>query len=158
YTWSKTLTDNIGYYGSSGVAGLVFYQGNYYNRRADYGRAFFDASHNMSFSATYDVPAVKVRWFGGRMQQHVNGLFAGWRISSIFNFHSGFPMTIVAADNSLQSPRGGGRPNIVSGQSLKGSLAAGLDARTTPVSGGYLNPAAFSATAPGTFGNAGIGI
>src|SRR5262249_13118533 len=79
-------------------------------------------------------------------------------ISSIFNFHSGFPMTIVAADNSLQSPRGGGRPNIVSGQSLKGSLAAGLDARTTPVSGGYLNPAAFSATAPGTFGNAGIGI
>ncbi|HKX28066.1 MAG TPA: TonB-dependent receptor [Blastocatellia bacterium] len=155
YTWSKTLTDNIGYYGAGScndgdcVGGLVFYQGNYYNRRADYGRAFFDATHNFSFSGTYDLPFGKGRTFGAGWKPVLNGLLGGWGLSSIVSIHSGFPMTIRAADQSLQSPRGGGRPNLAAGQSLR--AGDGLNER-------YLNPNAFTLPALGTFGNAGIGI
>ncbi len=157
YTFSKTLTDNIGYYGSGGVAGLVFYQGNQYNRRADYGRAFFDATHNLTVSGSYDLPFGKGRAFGSDWNPAVNAVLGGWNLSNIVSVRSGFPMTIRANDVSQQLPRGGGRPNVVAGQSPLGNLAAALDARTTPVAGGYLNPAAFSLPAIGSFGTSGIG-
>jgi hypothetical protein len=157
YTFSKTLTDNIGYYGSGGVAGLGFYQFNFYNRRADYGRAFFDARHNFSWSGTYELPFGKGRAVGGDWHPLVNAIFGGWAINSIISAHTGFPMTVRSTDVSQQAPRAGGRPNLVSGQNQKNSDAQRRALSNNPADGGYLNPAAFVQPAAGTFGNTPIG-
>ena len=55
YTLSKTLTDNLGYYGSGGVNAEGAYWQNAYDRRGDRGPAFFDARHNFSTSAWVDL-------------------------------------------------------------------------------------------------------
>ena len=47
YTYSKTLADSLGYYGSGGVAAEAAYWQNAYNRHADYGPAFFDATAHL---------------------------------------------------------------------------------------------------------------
>lgn len=158
YTYSKTLTDNIGYYGSGGgVAGLVFYQGNFYNRRADYGRAFFDARQVFSWAGSYELPFGKGRSWGGDWHPALNAVVGGWKLNSIVSMRSGFPLTIRANDVSQQAPRGGGRPNVVTGVSAYNSDALRRALSNSSADGGYFNPAAFTLPASGTFGNSGIG-
>ncbi len=147
YTFSKTLTDNLGYYGSGGVASQGAYPSDNYNRRRDYGRAFFDATHNFVWSGTYELPVGKGKSFGSDWNPGVNALIGGWNISSIVSAHTGFPLTVQSTDVSLQGPRGGGRPNLV-GTGIPG----------TQTIDGWLDPAGFVQAAPGKFGNSGVGI
>ena len=147
YTMSKTMTDNLGYYGSGGVASQGAYPSDNYNRRRDYGRAFFDARHNFVWSGTYDLPFGKGKSFGANISGVADAVLGGWAVSSIVSAHTGFPITIQSTDVSLQGPRGGGRPNLIgdwkpSNQSIDN----------------WLNPAAFVQAAQGTFGNSGVGI
>jgi hypothetical protein len=159
YTFSKTLTDNIGYYGSGGgVGGLVFYQGNFYNRRADYGRAFFDARNVFSWAGTYELPIGKGRTWLADLNPAVNAVLGGWTVNSIVSIRSGFPLTIRSNDNSQQAPRGGGRPNVVSGADPYNSDGLRRALSNVPTDGGYFNPAAFTLPTAGTFGNSGIGV
>jgi hypothetical protein len=156
YTWSKTITDNIGYYGSGGTAGAVFYQGNAYNRRGDRGRAIFDSSHVFNFSGVYDLPFGKGRKWGNDWHPVANAIFGGWGVASIVHAHSGFPMTIRATDVSLQAPRGGGRPNRLGRgpSSNQNARAAGVPGS----SASWLDYSAFTLPPQGSFGNSGIGV
>jgi hypothetical protein len=159
YTYSKTLTDNIGYYGSGGgVAGLSFYQRNFYNRNADYGRAFFDARNVFSWAGTYELPIGKGRSFAGDLHPALNAVIGGWTVNSIVSLRSGFPISIRSNDNSQQAPRGGGFPNIVPGVSPYNSDGLRRALSTVAADGGYFNRDAFVLPAAGTFGNAGVGI
>jgi len=160
YTLSKTLTDNLGYYGSGGVASQGAYPSNNYDRRRDYGRAFFDARHNFVWSGTYDLPVGKGRSFGSDWNPVVNGVLGGWGISSIVSMHSGFPITIQATDVSLQGPRGGGRPNLVGDpKPANQTIDSWLNPAISLVASDC-NPSfhAFCIPAQGTFGNSGVGI
>ncbi len=147
YTFSKTLTDNLGYYGSGGVASQGAYPSDNYNRRRDYGRAFFDATHNFVWSGTYELPVGKGKTFGSDWNPVVNNVIGGWGVTSIVSAHSGFPLTVQSTDVSLQSPRGGGRPNLI-GSGVSGNQT--ID--------NWLDPASFVQAASGTFGNSGVGI
>ena len=71
----------------------------------------------------------------------------------MFNFQSGFPIGLAESDNTLFS--GATRPNIVSGVDLatSGDLAARL-ASADHSTATWLNSAAVTAVAAGTFGNA----
>ena len=111
YTHSKTLTDNLGYYGSSGVAAPGAYWQNAYDRHADYALAFFDAANNFSFGATWEVPVGTGRKFGSGMSRAADLIVGGWKIDPIISAHSGFPITINAQDVSNQAVRGGTRAN-----------------------------------------------
>jgi hypothetical protein len=147
YTWSKTLTDNLGYYGSAGVAAQGAYSGNNYNRHDyNYGPAFFDATHNITTSAIYELP-----FFRNANRAGWNGLadaaFGGWNVGGILNWHTGFPITVTAADNSLQNPRGAARPN---------RIGDGKPANQTIDH--WLDETAFTMPALGSFGDAGVGI
>lgn len=42
YTWSKSMTNNPGFYGVSGVDGASAYWQNYYDPKSDYGQSGFD--------------------------------------------------------------------------------------------------------------------
>ncbi|MGI8782979.1 MAG: carboxypeptidase regulatory-like domain-containing protein [Acidobacteriota bacterium] len=147
YTLSKSITDNLGYYGSAGVAGPGAYWANAYNRRADRGLAFFDATHNLVWSGTYDLPFGKGRPVGDNWNGAVNAILGGWNVASILSAHTGFPITVTTADRSLQAVRGAQRPNrIGSGKVDNPTLTRWIDRN------------AFALADLGTFGNAGVSI
>jgi hypothetical protein len=146
YTWSKAMTDNLGYYGSTGVQAQGAYSYNNYDRhKLNYGPAFFDATHNISAAAIYEVP------FGRDRRATWNGLvdavLGGWNVSGIVSWHTGFPITVSATNVSLQDPRGTSRPN---------RIGNGTPANQTLDH--WLDETAFALPPLGSFGDAGVGI
>jgi hypothetical protein len=147
YTLSKAMTDNLGYYGSGGVAAQGAYSGNNYNRHGyNYGPAFFDARHNVTTSAIYELPYGRNRTSGG-WNGLMDAVLGGWNVGGIVSWHTGFPITVTAADVSMQAPRGVARPN---------RIGDGKPANQTIDH--WLDETAFTMPAPGTFGDSGVGI
>ena len=148
YTLSNTLTDNLGYYGSGGVAAQGAYSGNNYDRHGyNYGPAFFDARHNITASAIYELPFFRNSNPGAGWNGLVDAVLGGWNVSGIVNWHTGFPITVTATDVSLQGPRGVARPNRI-----------GDGKPSNQTIDHWLDETAFTMPAQGTFGNAGVGI
>ncbi|HWR50010.1 MAG TPA: carboxypeptidase regulatory-like domain-containing protein [Bryobacteraceae bacterium] len=113
YTFSKTLSDNLGYYGCGGVNSDGAYWQNAYDRRANYGPACFDARHNFTVGGLYEVPVGRGKAIAP--SSRVLDLIAGgWNINYFLSAHSGFPVTINAPahqNNTGQSVRGNVRAN-----------------------------------------------
>lgn len=149
YTLSKALTDNLGYYGSGGVAAQSAYSYNQYDQRGyNYGLAFFDTTHNFVWSGTYELPVGKGRALGANLHPVVNAVIGGWNVNSIINLRSGFPLTVTTSrDNSFQNPRGGQKPNLI-----------GNPVPVSQTIDSWINPGAFAAAADGTFGNSPVGV
>jgi hypothetical protein len=100
YTWSKSLTNNLGYYGAGGGAGAsqsAYWQDSY-NGGADYGPAFFDATHIFSFSGYYDLPFGRGKQFGGDMNRFVDLAVGGWKLGAIASLHTGMPITLMSTE------------------------------------------------------------
>jgi hypothetical protein len=159
-----TLGESRGITGGSNEA-----QTNACNARAldefdcDEGYNTFDVRHTFNFSALYALP------FARNSSGVMKLLADGWEIGGIVNARSGLPidLKIVRPDFVYQDaagnifanpaagriaivnvPRGGASRNV-----RRPDLVPGVDPFIK--SGGllFLNPAAFSAPAPGTFGN-----
>jgi Carboxypeptidase regulatory-like domain/TonB dependent receptor len=103
WTYSKGLSNNLGYYGAGGGAGdsQSAYWQDAYNGGADYGPTYFDTRHNVSISGYYELPFGRGRQFGGSMNRIEDEIVGGWKASTIMSFHSGFPITVVS--NSFYS-------------------------------------------------------
>ena len=148
YTLSRTRTNNLGYYGSGGVAAEGAYWMNTYEPEWNYGYAFFDARHNFVFSANYELPYGKDRKWGSDASAVMNAILGGWRLSGIFQARSGFPITVTdGSAPSLQGQRGNERPNCV-GDPVPG------DQNITR----WLDINAFARVPRGTWGNCPIGV
>jgi len=151
YTWSKCLTDSIGYYGGYGQGGgNYYYWQNTYDAHSYYGPCYYDAEHSFNGYITYDIPFGRGRAYGKNMNKVVNALVGDWQINSIVTFHTGFPFTIGANDvsgtgsfGSLASCSG---PPIVNGE------------QNSPL-GGYQwwSQSTFFQPSSG-FGNCGVGV
>jgi carboxypeptidase family protein len=146
YTLSRAQSNNLGYYGSGGVAAEGAYWMNAYQPELNYGPAFFDARHNFVFSANYQLPFG--RGNGSGASSGLDALAGGWILTGIVQAHSGFPITVVdGSAPSLQGTRGNERPNCVSDPvPADQSIDHWLD----------LN--AFSRAPRGTFGNCPVGV
>lgn len=158
YTFSKTLTDNLGYYGSGGVAGEGAYWQNAYDRHGDRGRAFFDARHNFSFAGFYEVPWGKNRTFGRNMGRAFDLLLGGWTVNYIVSMHSGFPVTMTTSNDTSggQLQRGSLRPDRLKnltyqGQTIDNWFGTGNTFCLT--AGQNDGSCAYAQPAPGRFGN-----
>jgi hypothetical protein len=148
YTLGKVLTNNLGYYGSAGVAAEGAYWMNAYQPEWNYGPAFFDARHNFVFSANYELPLGREHKVGGDWSPVVNALLGGWRLSGIFQARTGFPVTITdGRGSSLQAVRGNERPNCIGDPKPANQ---NIDH--------WLDINAFARAASGTWGNCGIGV
>ena len=148
YTLSETKTNNLGYYGSGGVAAEGAYWMNTYEPEWNYGPAFFDARHNFVFSANYELPYGRGRRWGTDASGLVEAILGGWRLSGIFQARSGFPITVVdGSAPSLQGRRGNERPNCV-----------GDPVPSDQNINRWLDINAFQRVARGTWGNCGIGV
>jgi hypothetical protein len=113
YTFSKTLTDNLGYYGCGNVSSDGAYWQNAYDRRANYGPACFDARHNFTVGGLFELPVGKGRAFAPE-NPIVNAIIGGWSLNYFVSAHTGFPVTINAPahqNNTGQSVRGNVRAN-----------------------------------------------
>jgi hypothetical protein len=156
YTWSKTMTNNLGYYGAGGqqsgfgavVAAASAYPQNSYDIDADYGPAFFDATHVFSLSGSYELPIGKDRKYGANMNRVLDTAIGGWSTSFAVIARTGFPITVTnGANPSLQTSRGSERPDRI-----------GDGAVDNPTLERWIDRAAFVGAPAGEFGDAGVGI
>jgi len=150
YTYSKCMTNSIGYYGEGGqTANASAYYQNIYNSAAEWGACGFDAAHNFVANAVYALPLGRNQRFGKGMNKALDAVVGGWTLSGILSLHTGFPLTITATDVSGTSSRGA-RANCVAPAQVFG-------AKNAP-QGGYqwFNPADFAQPVSGTFGSCGV--
>jgi hypothetical protein len=149
YTYSKALSDNVGYYGVgwSQTAGQGYYYLDSSNPQKDYGPSPYDMRHNFSLATIYELPFGQVH--SGNTSSPKNVALNGWTVNSIFQAHSGLPITVYdGAGQSLQATRSLERPNRVCDGAISG---AGVD---DP----WIDINCFQHAPKGQFGNSGVGI
>jgi Carboxypeptidase regulatory-like domain/TonB dependent receptor len=169
YTWSKCLTNSLGYFGPFGdeeqlpgavsQTGFGFFFQNAYNAKGDYGRCISDAAGLFNGYLLYDLPFGKGRRFGSSVDPVVNTIIGGWSIASNFTFHTGFalyPHGVDRSNTGSASPR----PNCVAGVSKSGNgqFTNPNDPQTFGVLGfRLLNPDSVTDPTAGTFGTCAAG-
>lgn len=161
YTWSKCLSDTPGFFGQFGdnvateaqtISAWAFPQ-NPYDQRGDYGRCPQNIANLFNGYVVYELPYGHGRRFGNNVNGVVNAVAGGWRISSSFIFHSGFAQTIFASGDTSGTGGFSTRADCVPG------VPAHVPMVFNPANNGvsFLNPAAVTTPAAGTFGNCGVG-
>ena len=142
YMWSHAIND-----GSTG-GGETDYPQNVNCRACERGSSDLDIRHYFSGNLIYNLPAGKGQRFltGGGIASAILG---GWQWANIVSARSGLPVNVTISrtasavpDGNTSSPQ---RPN-----------ATGVtETPSNQTFGNYLNPAAFTLPAAGTFGNLG---
>jgi hypothetical protein len=164
WTYSKGLSNNLGYYGASGGAGdsQSAYWQDAYNGGGDYGPTYFDARHNLSVSGYYELPFGRGRQFGSGINRFEDEVIGGWKFSTIMSFHTGFPITVNSnalystAVNARASRANHLRSMKVVGRTSKSWF--GTDPSAQPCANDTDNGAcAYSAESAFSFGNASVG-
>jgi hypothetical protein len=151
YTYSKTLSDNVGYYGVGWAqgSGAGYYYMDTSDPLRDYGPTPADMRHNFSFAANYEVPFGRGRKRGSDWSGFKNVLLGGWNINTIFTAHSGMAFTVYdGAGQSLQATRSLERPDRLCDGQVEG---AGVD-------DAWFDISCFRRAPAGQFGDAGVGI
>ena len=145
YTYSKSLSDNVGYYGVGWgqTAGQGYYYMDSTDPLRDYGPSPYDMKHNFSLAAIYELP------FGRDTTGATNAVLGGWIVNSIFQVHSGLPVTVYdGAGRSLQATRSLERPDRLCQGGISG---AGVD-------DAWIDASCFQSAPAGRFGDSGVGI
>jgi hypothetical protein len=161
YTWSKCMSDTPGFFGQFGdnvatesqtIAGWAFPQ-DPYNQQGDYGRCPQDARHLFNGYVVYELPFGHGKRYASNVGRAADLAIGGWRVSSSFVFHTGFSQTIFASSDTSGT----------GGFSTRADCVAGVPARVPmtfdPVTHGvhFLNPAAVTNPAAGSFGSCPVG-
>jgi hypothetical protein len=114
YALSKSMTDNIGFYGVYNIWSGQYYQQNAYNPRGEWGPAGSDTRHNISVTGVYELPFGRGKRFGSGWNPFLNAAVGGWKLSGSQVYYSGFPVTVSSPSHysSLVNAFGGAaRPN-----------------------------------------------
>jgi hypothetical protein len=169
YSWSKCMTNTLGYFGSYGdeegagesqtQATQNFFQ-NEYNPKGDYGRCTTDVASYFTGYALYDLPFGHGRMFAGGVSKPLDEVIGGWKVGGNVALHTGFGITPFAGaymgDQSIAAAASltgsyEPRPDCVSG------IPSSLSMQTVQIGGSIgktnLNPNSVSEVNPGTFGN-----
>ncbi len=169
YSWSKCLTNTLGYFGSYGdeegigesqtQATQNFFQDEY-NPKGDYGRCTTDVASYFGGYAVYSLPFGRGKAIGSNVNKLVNQVIGGWQTALNLTMHSGFGITPFAGaymgdsnPNSASSLLGSyePRPNCVAG------AATNMPMQTVQIGSSIgkvnLNPGAVAPTQNGQFGN-----
>jgi hypothetical protein len=169
YSWSKCLTNTLGYFGSYGdeegigesqtQATQNFFQDEY-NPKGDYGRCTTDVASYLGGYAVYNLPFGRGKAIGSSVNGVVNQIIGGWQTALNLTMHSGFGITPFAGSymgdsnpNSASSLTGSyePRPNCVAG------AATNMPMQTVQIGSSIgkvnLNPGAVAPTQDGQYGN-----
>jgi hypothetical protein len=150
YAFAKTLDVGTGS-GNNASAGI--WQ-NAFDINANYGLSNLDVKHTINGSATYELPFGKGRMLG--LHGAADEAFGGWRVTGVFQVHSGLPFTPVTSNNGQDDSGSEANqcgcgfnwlPNVVGSPTLSHSGAF------NPNIDQWYNYAAFSTPATGSFGD-----
>jgi outer membrane receptor protein involved in Fe transport len=161
YTYSRAMTNSLGFYGAPGIQNASAYAENVYNLGLDYGPTGQDVRNAVNFNLVYDLPLGRGRKYGANMPLFLDEIVGGWKASLTGVAYSGFPVTLTANNNS-QVNSGAQRPNhyrklkIVnrSMHNWFGTDPSAIPCTTPGVDNGVC---AYGQPAFGTFGNAPVG-
>jgi trimeric autotransporter adhesin len=120
---------------------------NNYDLDAEYSRGLLDVPHRLVLSPIVELPFGQGKRFansGGLS----DALLGGWTIAGILNFESGFPIAIAQNGDNTGTFSNAQRPNVVPG--VDPNTSGNREDRFNL----WIDPAAYSAAAPFTFGNA----
>jgi len=152
YMWAKSLDTGTG----NGHGSTIDIYQNAYSPAANYGLSNFQPGGSLTGEVVYELPFGSGRQFG--LHGAADQIAGGWRVSSIFQWHSGvpFPATVQssiaqAVDPGLDSALGVGNMTLY-------PQLVGNPKMSNPTNGEWFNTAAFAKPASGTFGNAGRNI
>ena len=115
YSYAKSLTDDIGYYGTSNTA-QQYYQQNAYDLRDEWGPSGSDVRHSLSVTGTYQVPFGRGQKYGGTSNFLVDEALGGWKVSGTNVTYSGFPVTVTSPanySNQVFAYTGAARPDQI---------------------------------------------
>ena len=151
YTYSKCMTNSIGYYGSWGgqVVPAAAYWQNLYDGRSEWAPCESNVTNLLSSYAVYELPFGHKMHFGSNWNSVANGVLGNWQVSGILQVRGGFPSTVSAGD---ASGTGGRSPRA-------DCLGPPTYAGGTPVSTGgiqWVNPDSFGPELPGAFGTCSV--
>ena len=154
YTWSKSMTNNPGFYGVSGVDGASVFPQNIYDPHGDYGVAATDSRNAVNFTAVYALPFGVGRDFGSNWNRVLDGALGGWKLSGDAILYSGFPITVIST-NVANANAGTARANQylplkVIGRSLTNWF--GTDPSAKPCTGAFNGICAYGPELTNTFG------
>jgi hypothetical protein len=116
YTYSKSLTDDIGFYGVTNIGSGQYYQQNAYDMKSEWGPAGMDTRHNISVTGVYDLPFGHGRMFGSNMNRILDEAVGGWRLGGADVYYSGFPVTVSSNayySSVVHAFTGAARPNLL---------------------------------------------
>lgn len=114
YTYSKSLTNDIGFYGVSNVGSGQYYQQNAYDFRSEWGPAGFDVRHALNVTGEYELPFGRGKRFGANTNRIVDAALGGWKLSGTDVTYTGFPLTVGSPANysaKVYAFAGAARPN-----------------------------------------------
>jgi hypothetical protein len=121
---------------------------NTYDDTGFWGPSNYDRRHVFNFYYIYDLP-----WMQGQ-DTLMKNLLGGWQISGATFMRSGTPFSVVRTNDIAGVGDGGfGQPYNVSGD-VKAGANGQLSNGVGQDNNFWFNPAAFTAPAAGTFGNA----
>jgi hypothetical protein len=100
YTWSRAMTNSIGFYGPPSINGPSAYAENVYNMHAEYGPAGQDVRNGLNWNMVYDLPLGRGRMFGANMPLVLDEVVGGWKIGMTGIAYSGFPVNISSSLNN----------------------------------------------------------
>ena len=164
YTWSSNW-DNIWSTGSQVYS--TFGPQDAYNPKGEYARSLNSIPSRFTAAVTYALPFGRGKRFLGGHGRLLNEFVGGWEINDEWIIQNGVPVSIVQTDLSSGTYGTAGvggtyqRPNLVGDihnacvggrpQSHLGNYgtSGGVSVSNAP----YINPAAFSAALPYTYGN-----
>jgi hypothetical protein len=150
---------------------------NNYSFSSEYGDNISDVRQSINISLLYEVPYGSGKKYGSSAGPLAKGLLGGWQFGTLFNARTGLPIDVEIARAAIVYR------NNTTGVITTSPVVTGGVVQTTPVvnvpGGGqsrnvarpdrvlgvdpyihnqgwlYINPAAFSMPAPGTYGNLG---
>lgn len=103
YAYSKSMTDNPGYFGMNGTSGADpcgSFPQNGYDLMGDYGPSSGDARHILSATAVYQIPFGHGKKYGANVPRWEDEVAGGWELSGDAMLNSGFPITISSNPSS----------------------------------------------------------
>jgi hypothetical protein len=162
YTYSRAMTNSIGFYGAPGINNPSAYAENVYNLHNEYGPTGQDVRNAINLNLVYDLPLGRGRKYGANMPLFVDEVVGGWKVGLTGISYSGFPVTLSASNNS-QVNSGAQRPNQlrpmkVVNRSINNwfgtdasAIPCQLDSKGNPTDNGVC---AYAQPAFGTFGTA----
>jgi outer membrane receptor protein involved in Fe transport len=149
FTWSRGMSDSIGYYGQGGQAGSQSaYWQNLYNQRAEMGPTYFDDKFSLVPSFVYKLPFGRGQKMGTNWNRGLDAVLGGWQLGGIITWHTGFPLTIKLSSDPSGTNARSYRPEVIGTPHDPDQVGPG--AHWLDISA-YTTPQAF------TFGDAGVG-